>query len=83
MPSERWADCFVATPPDAHPEAGDYTIREKCMLYDRRIEVLDPGRARLLATAEVPRGLTATRRWRMRSLKWFASAAAPAVLLGA
>ena len=53
---ERWADCFVKTPPDSHPEAGEYTLRENCSLSDYRIDVLDSEEGRILATGSVPQG---------------------------
>ncbi|WP_423928038.1 hypothetical protein [Candidatus Palauibacter sp.] len=55
----NWADCLVETPPGLHPEAGEYTRRENCSLYEQRIEVLDPGAGRILAAANFTDGFGA------------------------
>lgn len=63
LASDRWATCFVRTPPGAHPELGEYMVRDDCEPFYRKIEVLDPRTGRLLATETVPRDLVGGRKY--------------------
>lgn len=51
--SEHWAEGFVRTPEDAHPELGRHMIDDRNTSYDTIVEVIDPTARCILATITV------------------------------